>query len=124
MLCEELSLQHVPGISCSVSIPIFVFFSKTSKSQAKKQKVAKKPRGEKGADPYDFESDEGEQDTGCKFENNVNGDFVCLVGLLLLLLFIFLSFVCVFVLPFFSCFLFFFFQVDLSILSEKRPYKD
>lgn len=109
MLCEELSLQHVPGISCSVSIPIFVFFSKTSKSQAKKQKVAKKPRGEKGADPYDFESDEGEQDTGCKFENNVNGDFVCLVGLLLLLLlFIFLSFVCVFVLPFFSCFLFFF----------------
>ena len=46
-----------------------VFFSKTSKSQAKKQKVAKKPRSEEGADPYDFESDE-EQDTGGEFENN------------------------------------------------------
>jgi len=42
--------------------------TKTSKSQAKKQKVAKKPRGDKGADPYDFESDEGEQDTGAVVE--------------------------------------------------------
>lgn len=42
----------------------FFFFSKTSKSQAKKQKVAKKPRGEEDADPYDFESDEEQQDTG------------------------------------------------------------
>ena len=64
-----------------------MFFSKTSKSQAKKQKVAKKPRGEKGADPYDFESDEEEQDTGSKFANNGNGHLVCLF------FFIFLSFV-------------------------------
>lgn len=41
-----------------------LIFSKTSKSQAKKQKVAKKQKGEEGADPYDFESDEEEQDTG------------------------------------------------------------
>lgn len=122
MLCEELSLQHVPDISCLVSNLIFVFFSKTSKSQAKKQKVAKKPRGEKGADPYDFESDEGEQDTGGKFENNVNGDFVCLVGLLLF--FIFLSFVCVFDLPFFSCFLFFFPSRPFDPVRKKSPYKD
>ena len=65
-----------------------MFFSKTSKSQAKKQKVAKKSRGEKGADPYDFESDEEEQDTGSKFANNVNGYFVCLFH------FSFFSFVC------------------------------
>lgn len=42
-----------------------LIFSKTSKSQAKKQKVAKKQKSEEeGADPYDFESDEEEQDTG------------------------------------------------------------
>ena len=70
----------------------WLFFSKTSKSQAKKQKVAKKARGG-DADPYDFESDE-EQDTGGKHENNFNDDFVCLSVFVLFLFFIFLSFVC------------------------------
>ena len=45
---------------------MILFRSKKSKAQAKKQKVAKKPRGEEGADPYDFESEEEEQDTGGK----------------------------------------------------------
>ena len=40
------------------------FFRKTSKPQAKKQKVAKK-KGE-GYDPYDFDSDDGEQESGGK----------------------------------------------------------
>ncbi|KAJ7389280.1 MCM DNA helicase complex subunit [Desmophyllum pertusum] len=40
----------------------------TSKSQAKKQKVAKKQKGEEGHDPYDFDSDEGEQETGAVVE--------------------------------------------------------
>jgi len=48
---------------CSFQFSALIF-SKTSKSQAKKQKVAKKQKGEEGADPYDFESDEEEQDTG------------------------------------------------------------
>lgn len=92
----------------------FFFSSKTSKSQAKRQKVAKKARGEEDADPYDFESDEEQQDTGGKHENNVNDDFVCLF-LICFVIFIFLFSV------FHFCFsLFFFFsRVNLSIRLEK-----
>lgn len=35
-----------------------------SKSQAKKQKVAKRGKGEEDGDPYDFDGDEGEQESG------------------------------------------------------------
>lgn len=35
-----------------------------TKSQAKKQKVAKKDKGEEDGDPYDFDGDDGEQETG------------------------------------------------------------
>ncbi|XP_073251050.1 DNA replication licensing factor MCM3-like isoform X1 [Porites lutea] len=37
--------------------------SKTVQQQAKKQKVAKKKKGEEGYDPYDFDDDEGEQES-------------------------------------------------------------
>ena len=82
---------------------MILFHSKKSKAQAKKQKVAKKPGGEEGADPYDFESEEEEQDTGGKLKNNVNGDFLSSL---------------VFLLPFFPVFV----LVDLPILIEKKPY--
>ena len=68
------------------------FFSKTSKSQAKKQKVAKKPRGEEDADPYGFESDEEQQDTRGKHGNG-NWDFVFFVCFCFVPFFFFLSFV-------------------------------
>ena len=89
------------------------FFSKTSKSQAKKQKVAKKPRGEEDADPYGFESDEEQQDTGGKHGNG-NWDFVCFFVCFCFVPFFLFSFFCSFNFCF-HFFLVFFFQVNLSI---------
>ena len=44
----------------------YYFCCRATKSQAKKQKVAKKDRGEEDGDPYDFDGDDGEQETGGK----------------------------------------------------------
>ena len=44
----------------------YYFCCRASKSQAKKQKVAKKDRGDGDGDPYDFDGDDGEQETGGK----------------------------------------------------------
>lgn len=44
----------------------YYFCCSATKSQAKKQKVAKKDRGEEDGDPYDFDGDDGEQETGGK----------------------------------------------------------
>ena len=44
----------------------YFFCCRATKSQAKKQKVAKKDKGEEDGDPYDFDGDDGEQETGGK----------------------------------------------------------
>lgn len=44
----------------------YYFCCRATKSQAKKQKVAKKDRGDGDGDPYDFDGDDGEQETGGK----------------------------------------------------------
>ena len=48
----------------------YYFCCSATKSQAKKQKVAKKDRGEEDGDPYDFDGDDGEQETGGSFCKN------------------------------------------------------
>ena len=74
------------------------------KSQAKKQKVAKKPRGEEDADPYGFESDEEQQDTGGKHENINKDSIVCFLFLFCSFFHFSLFCLLIFVFVFSSCF--------------------
>ena len=58
-LCQNQENIQFLGLNC-------YFCCRATKSQAKKQKVAKKDRGDGDGDPYDFDGDDGEQETGGK----------------------------------------------------------